>query len=522
MKKIKLYDYQQKMLDDIIKKLTTTKITRFRKSNGGNEGNSVIVQMPTGTGKTYVMASVVKWFLDNYENGEMWIVAHRRELVEQMQQTLDRFCLDYGEKEMVMKAKVRIRVLSIQWLGRHIVELEKAGCKPGLIVVDEAHHALARSYQDLFVRNFTALKLGMTATPCRMKKKSFGKLFNNLLTSPPTKDFIKRGYLAPYDYVVIGQFSQDQLTINALKGRGSDGDYSIKEMDEKLNVPQSIKRLHESVVKYAEGKKGIVYAIDIDHAQMIASYYEAMGIKAVALDSKTPSKTRQRMVEAFRNGDLECLVNVNLFDEGFDCPDVEYIQMARPTLSLAKYLQMVGRGLRINHEQKDKVCMIIDNVGNYRKFGLPDKERNWESMYAGLRAGKGVIPAYAKKTKGVIIPNNDMVFVAQYDNLRQQQPRQQRLEYLQNVEPFEVSGRWGLRVGDDIILQPVYWKIHDFVGGFAIFEIAPNRMGILIRNGKVYCPADYREIKILPKNRALLTESVIKTVEVKLDTKWGY
>ncbi len=522
MKKIKLYDYQQKMLDDIIKKLTTTKITRFRKSNGGNEGNSVIVQMPTGTGKTYVMASVVKWFLDNYENGEMWIVAHRRELVEQMQQTLDRFCLDYGEKEMVMKAKVRIRVLSIQWLGRHIVELEKAECKPGLIVVDEAHHALARSYQDLFVRNFTAMKLGMTATPCRMKKESFGKLFNNLLTSPPTKDFIKRGYLAPYDYVVIGQFSQDQLTINSLKGRGSDGDYSIKEMDEKLNVPQSIKRLHESVVKYADGKKGIVYAIDIDHAQMIASYYEAMGIKAVALDSKTPSKTRQRMVEAFRNGDLECLVNVNLFDEGFDCPDVEYIQMARPTLSLAKYLQMVGRGLRINHEQKDKVCMIIDNVGNYRKFGLPDKERNWEPMYAGLRAGKGVIPAYAKKTKGVIIPNNDMVFVAQYDNLRQQQPRQQRLEYLQNVEPFEVSGRWGLRVGDDIILQPVYWKIHDFVGGFAIFEIAPNRMGILIRNGKVYCPADYREIKILPKNRALLTESVIKTVEVKLDTKWGY
>ncbi len=522
MKKIKLYDYQQEMLDNIIKKLTTANITRFRKNNGGNEGNSVIVQMPTGTGKTYVMASVVKWFLDNYENGEVWIVAHRRELVEQMQQTLDRFCLDYGEKEMVMKAKVRIRVLSIQWLGRHIGELEKAECKPGLIVVDEAHHALARSYQDLFVRNFTALKLGMTATPCRMKKKSFGKLFNNLLTSPPTKDFIKRGYLAPYDYVVIGQFSQDQLTINALKGRGSDGDYSIKEMDEKLNVPQSIKRLHESVVKYAEGKKGIVYAIDIDHAQMIASYYEAMGIKAVALDSKTPSKTRQRMVEAFRNGELECLVNVNLFDEGFDCPDVEYIQMARPTLSLAKYLQMVGRGLRVNHEQKDKVCMIIDNVGNYRKFGLPDKERNWESMYAGLRAGKGVIPAYAKKTKGVIIPNNDMVFVAQYDKLKQQQTRQQRLEYLQNVKPFEAYGRWGLRVGDDVILQPVYWKIHDFVGGFAIFEIAPNRMGILIRNGKVYCPAQYREIKILPKNRALLTKSVIKTVEVQLDTNWGY
>ena len=396
MKKIKLYDYQQEMLDNIIKKQTTAKITRFRKSGMENEGNSVMVQMPTGTGKTYVMASVVKWFLDNHENGEVWIVAHRRELVEQMQQTLGRFCLDYGEKEMVMKTKVRIRVLSIQWLGRHIMELERAECRPGLIVVDEAHHALANSYQDLFVRNMAALKLGMTATPCRMKKESFGNLFERRLVSPSTKDFVRRGYLAPYDYVVM--------------------------------------------------------------------------------DSKTPSKTRQRMVEAFRNGELKCLVNVNLFDEGFDCPDVEYIQMARPTLSLAKYLQMVGRGLRINHQQKDKVCMIIDNVGNYRKFGLPDKERNWESMFAGLRAGKGTIPAYAKKTKGVIIPNNDMVYVAQYDKSKQELTRKQRLEYLQNVKPFESYGRWGLRVGDDVILQPVYWKIHDFVGGFAIFEIAPNEV----------------------------------------------
>ena len=88
MKKIKLYDYQQKMLEEIINVLTTKEITRYRKKKGYEEGNSVIVQMPTGTGKTYVMASVVKWFLDNYEKGEVWIVAHRRELVEQMQQTL--------------------------------------------------------------------------------------------------------------------------------------------------------------------------------------------------------------------------------------------------------------------------------------------------------------------------------------------------------------------------------------------------------------------------------------------------
>ena len=314
MKQVKLYDYQLDM--------------KRRIEAAFMSHQSVMVQMPTGTGKTYVMAAVVKWFLDNHDTGEVWIVAHRRELVEQMQQTLDRFCLDYGEKEMVLKAKVRIRVLSIQWLNRHVEELEGAECTPGLIVVDEAHHAIATSYQDLFERNRKALKLGMTATPCRMNKKSFRKLFEILLKSPCTNDFILRGYLAPYDYVVIGKYSNDQLTVNQLKGRGSDGDYAIKEMDEKLNIPQTIQRLYDSVKKYADGKKGIVYAIDIVHAQAIAACYNALGLKSVALDSKTPAQKRKEMVEAFRRSEIDCLVNVNLFDEGFDCPDVEFIQMA--------------------------------------------------------------------------------------------------------------------------------------------------------------------------------------------------
>lgn len=117
MKKIKLFDYQQRMLKDIINVLTSSSTSTFYNENGKKEkvGSSVMVQMPTGTGKTYVMAAVVKWFLDNHDTGEVWIVAHRRELVEQMQQTLDRFCLDYGEKEMELKAKVRIRVFSIQF-----------------------------------------------------------------------------------------------------------------------------------------------------------------------------------------------------------------------------------------------------------------------------------------------------------------------------------------------------------------------------------------------------------------------
>ena len=403
MKEIKLFDYQQEMLENITEVFSAAAFDTVLYNEKGkrvNVGSSVMVQMPTGTGKTYVMAAVVKWFLDTYSKGEVWLIAHRKELVEQMEQTLVRFALEYGEKNEELKAKVRIRVLSIQWLTRNIGDLEKNGFKPGMIIVDEAHHSLATSYQDMFIRNHKALKIGMTATPCRMKQASFRTLFSRLITSPSIKDFILHGYLAPCNYVVIGEKSTDQQIVNLLTDRSGDGDYSVKEMEEKLNVTDVIRRLYNSVVKYAYGKKGIVYAINIAHAKAIAEYYNALGIKAVALDSKTAAKTRKKAVEAFREGELDCLVNVNLFDEGFDCPDVEYIQMARPTLSLAKYLQMVGCGLRINKKDPKKVCMIIDNVGNYRKFGLPDRYRDWNAMFEGMMSGRCEVSSYKAEDDG--------------------------------------------------------------------------------------------------------------------------
>lgn len=499
MSKIKLYDYQQQMLADIIAVFSETYQGVFygTRKERLKVGNSVMVQMPTGTGKTVVMAAVVKWFCETHE-GDVWIIAHRKELVEQARLTVERFFECFHMKRLAP----RIKVLSAQWLSRHAEEMSLEPV--GLIVVDEAHHAVADSYQNIFSLHHDALKMGMTATPCRMKKQSFTGLFGRLLISPPCKDFISRGYLAPYDYVVIGKFSTDQMLVDSLKARGADGDYSVSEMDEKLNVPDSIRRLYESVQQYAEGKKGIVFAIDIPHAQFIARYYQSKGLRAVALDSTTPAKQRQDSVEAFRRGELDCLVNVNLFDEGFDCPDVEYIQMARPTLSLAKYLQMVGRGLRINHENKKKVCIIIDNVGNYRKFGLPDVERNWEGMFTGLRDGKGILPPSLKP--GVQVVGDDMmVTVKRAGNYQSMTPAQKR-QFLKDVKPFKEVGtfsvKYGLRVStEDVILQPVYRFISDFVGNYAAYEAPEGKWGVLGRDGKVVIAPKYEHIQLLSHGR---------------------
>lgn len=500
MAKIKLYDYQQKMLANIIDVFSQKDQGVFYDKKGRRiaSTHSVMVQMPTGTGKTVVMAAVVRWFLDAF-GGDVWIVAHRKELVEQAQLTVERFLRSFG----LVRQTARVKVYSVQWLTRHLKDMEQDDV--GLLIVDEAHHAVADSYQDIFEVHRSAFKLGMTATPCRMKKQPFTNLFAHILLSPPTRTFIDQGYLAPYDYVVVGKYSIEQLTVDRLKARGADGDYAVKEMDEKLNVPDSIKRLFDSVKQYAEGKRGIVYAIDIQHAQEIAAYYRQMGLRTVALDSTTPARKRADSVQAFRDGELDCLVNVNLFDEGFDCPDVEYIQMARPTLSLAMYLQMVGRGLRINRVNKKKVCMIIDNVGNYRKFGLPDKERKWDAMFSGLRDGKGILPPSLKP--GVQVVGNDMMVTVKRGGNLDKMTEAQKRQYLKLVKPFReiepYSIRYGLRVStEDIILEPIYHYISDFVGDYAAYEAVNGNWGILNRRGKVIVPAQYQEIELLPRGRA--------------------
>lgn len=445
----------------------------------------ILVQMPTGTGKTVVLASLVSEMIkDAREVGCVWLIAHRRELVEQIEATVER----YG----IRKEDGLVRVMSIQWLSCHWEDMKDE--RPSLIVIDEAHHALAETYQELWRRYPDAKKLGMTATPCRLNRKGFTDLFETLITSWSIAEFIRQGWLSVFDYVSVRPDSDDYRLIGNLQKRGADGDYQIKEMDTALNRRPSIERLYESVRRYADGKKGIVYAISIAHARNIAAYYSGHGLNAVAIDSKTPAKERKRQVEDFRQGRLQVLVNVDVFSEGFDCPEVEFVQLARPTLSLARYLQQVGRGLRKSAGKEN--CMLIDNVGLYRLFGLPTVERDWQAMFEGRLAGKGHVSA--SQAVGCCTGNSEttdlqdapMEWVVTHDRLLDCLASEESHAIAHSPESLsafkdKTSGLYGLRRSNLITAVPRYHTIFDIKDSLVAVRFENMTTGIVDENGAV-------------------------------------
>ena len=504
MKKIELFDYQEDMKARIEKALCLHR--------------SVMAQMPTGTGKTVLLASVVESFLREHSNCNVWIVAHRRELVSQIRETIERvfskitpslFTLKEGStshpdplssgareetapprRSEPLRSKVGgpskvspdclsasafnvpIKAVSIQWLSKHYDEIEE---EPGLIVIDEAHHALAKTYKEMWERFPKAKFLGLTATPCRLNGKGFTDLFDVLVQSWGVPEFISKGRLATYDFVSIKSDGVTQRLIDSLQKRGADGDYQNKEMDMLLNKKPSIERLYRSLEEFGKDRKGIVYAINISHAQKITKLYQEHGVKAIAIDSKTPATEREQDIEAFKKGDIQVLVNVDIFSEGFDCPDVEFVQLARPTLSLAKYLQMVGRGLRVAKGKKN--CVIIDNVGLYRVFGLPSQVWNWNAMFEGkLKVGK----------KKETAKEREFFLMSKVQDCIQIHPESEMMMVMSHEE----------------LLQTIqYREFVDSKGEFAIIKLPDGKMTVVNRQGEqILEPGDYYDMKLLDGN----------------------
>lgn len=369
-----LRDYQQLAKEDIFDKW--------------NLFDNILYQMPTGTGKTRLFTSIIRdiniWGLRHNINFRILIIAHRSELIEQSSRSLDKYRIKHGVLAGTMKDKrdltQAIQVASIQTITHPANQCLIEDLKFDFIIIDEAHHAVASSYQKLWEFCPDAKKLGVTATPWRMNNSGFAQIFDAYIPSMSIKEFIQKGWLATYQYYSIPISSELLKSIDSIREFDIEGDYKNSALAEVCDTLKIRAQLYDSYAKNALGKKGIIYSISREHSEHICSQYQSHGVSIENIDSKTPAKVREAVINAFKNGEIDIIVNVDIFSEGFDCPDIEFIQLARPTKSLVKYIQQVGRGLRKNG---DKRCIILDNVGMYSRFGLPDEVRDWESYFYG-------------------------------------------------------------------------------------------------------------------------------------------
>lgn len=348
--------------------------------------DSVMLQMPTGTGKTYLFTSLINDIIAAYKKERkeinILIVAHRNELLEQISATLSRFGIPHGfiqgSREQTFWRRVQVGSIMSLLTDKNYYNIQHQ--KFDFIIVDEAHHSLAKTYVDLFNLFPDAKKLGVTATPWRLNHESFLKLYQTIILSPQISWFINNHLLADFDYVSIKPDSEIQRLVNNSE-IASTGDFSNEDIDNTFNNQRIRSKLFESYQRFASGRKGIIYAINKKHAANITELYCRHGVAAVAIDCDTPKDERENLIARFKAGEIKVLVNVEIFTEGFDCPDVNFIQLARPTKSLALFLQQVGRGLRIA-DGKEKT-IILDNVGLYNYFGLPDADRKWKHHFVG-------------------------------------------------------------------------------------------------------------------------------------------
>ncbi|MBD5431668.1 MAG: DEAD/DEAH box helicase [Lactobacillus sp.] len=288
-------------------------------------------------------------------NNRVMFIIHRKEVLEQAKNTFKQQAVNMNLATMGM----------VQTLTRRGNRLEE----PQLILIDEAHHALAKSYQNILNRFPKAYVLLFTATPIRTGRKQLDSIADDIIVGQSIKELTKKGFLAPFRYFQ----PPNEFDINKLK-KSSTGDYTKSSMDDALS-----QKIYGNIVKQykkiASGKQAVVYAHSIDAAHRIADEFNQEGITARSVSGVTPQGVRDSIVKMFKEQEIKILVNVNLFTEGVDLPNVDCVIMARPTASLSLYLQF---SMRCLNPREGKTAIIIDHANNYKKFGYPDDERDWK------------------------------------------------------------------------------------------------------------------------------------------------
>lgn len=345
---IKLRGYQ----DDLIQ--------RTRAALAKN--NKIIMQAPTGAGKTAIACYMIKSAVD--KGHSCFFIVHQNELLQQTSESLWHNKLAHG---LVVSGKKKtphpVQVASLMTLKNRLHEYDE----PRIIIIDESHRAIAPSYQEII--NFwpNAVVVGLTATPQRTDGKGLNAIFKDIVKGPSIRFLIDQGYLCDYELFGMPQ------AVNLDNVKTTAGDYNKGDLEKESDKPKIIGDAVQHYKNIANGKRCVVMCVTVKHAESVARMYNEAGIPAEAIHGL--SDDRDGVIDRLESGETLVVASVQLLIEGVDIPSISVIQWLRPTKSLVVWMQGNGRGLR-PHEEKDHL-IILDHVGNYSRHGLPDMEREW-------------------------------------------------------------------------------------------------------------------------------------------------
>ena len=316
-----------------------------------NGVKSACIVLPCGGGKSVIMAEIAR--LTTAKNNHVLFLVHRIELCEQIERTFKAWGVD-------------MNLVSIMMVQTACRRLKQIPC-PNLIITDESHHSKSDSYRKIYDFFPKAYRLGLTATPIRLDGSGLGDIYEVLIEEVSAKWLIENSYLSPYTYYAP--------TVSDLSGiKIQHGEFEVKSAEKVLFNRTVFGNVISHYRKLADGKQAICYCISVRHSKAMAEEFRNNGILAEHIDGTTPKAERLYITENFRKGNIKIMCNVDIISEGYDVPDCSCVILLRPTKSLTLFIQQSMRSMRY---KPDKSAIIIDHVGNYSRFGMPDADRQW-------------------------------------------------------------------------------------------------------------------------------------------------
>lgn len=335
---------------------------------------------PCGFGKTVVAGYMAQKYTQ-YDKNVLFMV-HRKELIEQTSKTFCKLGIAHGIISSGVKPNYNlpVQIAGVQTLVKRIDKIPK----PDLLICDECHHIIADTYKTIVNSFESAVLLGITATPLRRDGDRLADAFDDIVVGPSVSDLIESGDLAHYEYYEpTSSFSEENVEIRA-------GDYDNNAIFSQMNRAKVIGDIVSYYKRIANHEQAIYYCVNIEHSINVARRFNKAGIVAEHVDGETPKQIRADAIDKFRHGKIQVLCNVDLFGEGFDVPNVDCVGLARPTKSLTLYIQQAMRAMRPDPKNPRKIAKIIDHVGNRKRHGAIDEERQWYLAAKPEREGEAI------------------------------------------------------------------------------------------------------------------------------------